>query len=399
MPTTRSFTKQRRRWQTINVKTMAMVMVTLVIVIVWTRVGAQHSQQQQQQQVLMTHSTTRGISYHQRIVAVADIHGDVDALREILIRAQLINERDEWIGGNDVFVQTGDNVDRGPSLIEITRLYDHLRPLAQQQGGDVVNLYGNHEIMNALGDWRYVTNQDIATFGGANKRREILSKGWLGQTWRNNYTVMARVPMRLHFNNRQHDSNKDFEDVNPKTNDSSAIHFVHGGLTASYLDALDVDKRHYIGPIQQINAIGHSVMLDAAQGHSPSTRLQRDFWSSTGPMWARDYALDDNEDRLCLNAQRVARQLQVRHLVMGHTPNFEGIVSRCQGLVLLIDTGISRAYGGAHSALEFNYSLEPDTFKRDNMWTETEVVKALYTRGRESEMIVNMTRIVDLSTQ
>lgn len=37
-------------------------------------------------------------------------------------------------------------------------------------------------------------------------------------------------------------------------------------------------------------------------------------------------------------------RLGVRRLVMGHTPNFEGMVSRCNGTILLIDTGISPAY-------------------------------------------------------
>ena len=38
--------------------------------------------------------------------------------------------------------------------------------------------------MNAMGDWRYVTDKDIATFGGLEKRREALTpSGWLGRIW------------------------------------------------------------------------------------------------------------------------------------------------------------------------------------------------------------------------
>jgi hypothetical protein len=36
----------------------------------------------------------------------------------------------------------------------------------------------------ALGDWRYVTKDDIATFGSIAKRQDMLSdQGWIGQEW------------------------------------------------------------------------------------------------------------------------------------------------------------------------------------------------------------------------
>jgi hypothetical protein len=42
----------------------------------------------------------------------------------------------------------------------------------------------DHEIMNAIGDWRYVTPDDIKTFGGSRARQEALSSdGWLGKEW------------------------------------------------------------------------------------------------------------------------------------------------------------------------------------------------------------------------
>lgn len=43
----------------------------------------------------------------------------------------------------------------------------------------------------------------------------------------------------------------------------------------------------------------------------------------------------------------------------GHTPNFEKIVDRCNASIIIIDTGMSRAYGGVLSALEIVYELYP----------------------------------------
>jgi len=47
---------------------------------------------------------------------------------------------------------------------------------------------------------RYVTDEDIATFGNAHSRRRAMSsQGWIGRTWLANYSVNARVPYALDF--------------------------------------------------------------------------------------------------------------------------------------------------------------------------------------------------------
>jgi len=46
---------------------------------------------------------------------------------------------------------------------------------------------------------------------------------------------------------------------------------------------------------------------------------------------------------------------------MGHTPTFDKMVSRCGGKIIIIDTGISHAYGGVLSALDIVYTLSPIT--------------------------------------
>ncbi|KAM0786442.1 hypothetical protein ACM66B_001905 [Microbotryomycetes sp. NB124-2] len=348
------------------------------------------------QHVLKPGSESPFRGYKQRIVAVGDVHGDFSALTSILRRSNLIDLRNNWIGGKDIFVQTGDNVDRGPSLIAITRLYDSLRTQARQAGGDVVSLLGNHEFMNTMLDWRYVTKDDIATFGDAQRRRVAITSGWIGQTWRANYSVTARVPYTTHM--RGTGSGDD----GSSSMSHAAAHFVHGGVTPEYLDSLD-QYRYHTTPVERINAIGLSVMeaysdpkLDPAKATSQLTPIQREFWSERGPMWNREYALDEDEVAICERARRAADRLKVRRLVMGHTPHFEGVQSRCDGLIILIDTGISRAYGGAHSSLEINYAL--DSLEDDeSSWNETETVTALYTDGRASELLAKTLRTIKLA--
>lgn len=74
----------------------------------------------------------------------------------------------------------------------------------------------------------------------------------------------------------------------------------------------------------------------------------------------------------------------------GHTPNFDHIQSRCNGQVIIIDTGISKAYGGRLSALEIQYDLyEADPARdiannvSDGEFVEVESVTALYMDTRD----------------
>lgn len=44
--------------------------------------------------------------------------------------------------------------------------------------------FGLNRLLPALGDWRYVTKDDIDSFGSIAKRQEVMSdEGWIGQEW------------------------------------------------------------------------------------------------------------------------------------------------------------------------------------------------------------------------
>jgi hypothetical protein len=92
-----------------------------------------------------------------RIVAFGDVHGDLAATRRALRLAGAIDENDRWIGGALVVVQTGDQLDRGDDERAILDLFRRLVRDAARAGGAFHPLNGNHELMNAQLDLRYVT--------------------------------------------------------------------------------------------------------------------------------------------------------------------------------------------------------------------------------------------------
>lgn len=93
-----------------------------------------------------------------RIVAVGDLHGDLDKARCALEMAGVLNSdgQDLWTGGDTVLIQLGDILDRGEDEIAILSLLRSLDIQAKTKGGAVFQVNGNHETMNVEGDFRYV---------------------------------------------------------------------------------------------------------------------------------------------------------------------------------------------------------------------------------------------------
>ena len=116
-----------------------------------------------------------------RIVAVGDVHGAYEEFTAVLQSVGLIDRRHAWTGGPSTLVQTGDVVDRGVKQRECLDLLMDLQRQAPRDGGTVIALLGNHEVMNVIGDLRYATPDIFRTFASpdAEKRRESARKDYL----------------------------------------------------------------------------------------------------------------------------------------------------------------------------------------------------------------------------
>lgn len=124
-------------------------------------------------------SVATRLPFSRHIVAVGDLHGDMPNARKVLTFAGVVNERGDWSGDVDFFVQTGDIIDRcvislpsarcihrfysGDDTIPLFVLMERLRAQAAEVGGTVLSHLGNHEWMNAIGGFIPSTHRDFSS--------------------------------------------------------------------------------------------------------------------------------------------------------------------------------------------------------------------------------------------
>jgi hypothetical protein len=241
-----------------------------------------------------------------RLVAIGDLHGDLDHARRALRLAGAIDVHDTWTGGKLVVVQTGDEIDRGDDDRTILDDVDMWKAQARAAGGEVVALLGNHELMNASQDFRYVTAGGQSAFADAGGRAAAFAPGG---------------PYARHLAER------------PLFIDVGGTVFVHGGVLPKHV------------------AYGLDVMSDETDGwlagkrpSPPSIVVAED-----GPVWTRAYSEDPPD---CAALGEALAALGARRMVVGHTVQKGGITSACEGRVWRIDVGLSHAYGGPIEALQ-----------------------------------------------
>ena len=128
-------------------------------------------------------------------IAVGDVHGDFDDFVAILQRSGVVDAQHRWSARNLTLVQVGDLIDRGPKPREVIDLLIALQKEAPRAGGRVVPLLGNHEMMNIMGDLRYVTPQNYASFSDSRSEQRRHSAYQLYAKWRKDHAeLLTDIP-------------------------------------------------------------------------------------------------------------------------------------------------------------------------------------------------------------
>ena len=260
-----------------------------------------------------------------RLVAIGDIHGDLEAARAALRLGGAIDDKDHWVGGPLVVVQTGDQLDRGDGERAIVDLFERLEGEARAAGGAVISLNGNHEVMNVQFDFRYVTEGGLRDFAAVP-----------GATLLDPHIVNVPEPAKpraaAFAPGAPYAKRLARRDTIALIGDTL---FVHGGVL----------PKHVKYGLARINR-EISEWMNGERPSPPGIATAED-----GPIWARRYsAAPDTED--CKVLGEALSAVSARRMVVGHTVQRGGITSACDNRVWRIDVGLSRYYGGETEVLE-----------------------------------------------
>lgn len=245
--------------------------------------------------------------------------------------AGLVDAEAHWSGGRTVLVQTGDQLDRAGGEEEILKLLAELEVEAPKAGGKLVVLNGNHETMNVLGDFRYVTEDALDDFTGAEPASPF-AKSITGPFKDRARAFLPGGQMAVQLAHR------------PVVAQVGDTVFVHAG----------VRQAHVEGGLESLNREVQA-FFRGETARPPSGMVDAD-----GPLWTRIYGGPELSSAVCAELVTTLSALGAKRLVVGHTVQAAGITSACEERVFRIDVGLSRAYGeNAPEALE----IRGDTVK------------------------------------
>ncbi len=334
-----------------------------------------------------------------KIVAIGDIHGAYNEFVTILQDVGLVDQKSNWIGGHTHFVQTGDSIDRGAQDRKVLDLLMELEKQAEKAGGRVHPLLGNHEVMNMIGDLRYVTPEAFAAFAtekseelrqktyarylkyrvaraerilprqtfkpdpkfkeewlmnhppGYLEHRKAFSESGTYGRWLSNHNAVLKLndTVFLHGGINETVSKLSIREINERMRSELKTFFeargvlVRSGVLEDYLDLEET--------MQQV-ALEVNYLRTKGEGDDPAVLKALGEFQASGnwfitnpdaPLWYRGLA-QEPEDAFQPTVDRIKANFGVAQFVLGHTPSPTGIVSRFSGAVFLIDTGMLRKY-------------------------------------------------------
>jgi len=259
-------------------------------------------------------------SFAGRIVAVGDLHGDINATISVLELAGVIDGSKRWIGQDATLVLVGDQIDKGEFEKEVIDFLEDLGVQAKKVHGRVYPLIGNHESLNVLLFFISVKergfnifsdfyNEDmddpiLSLFPVYKRGRAVAFKpgGPYAKVLASHKTILKK----------------------------NGVIFVHGGLFPEYAKY----------GIEKINSEISNWMLGNTITPPESVRNKK------GPLWNRAFSKGTGV-KDCKILDEVLKITSAKMMVVAHTiQKEEGINSACGGKVWRIDTGLSYATGG-----------------------------------------------------
>jgi|UniRef100_A0A6C0M114 hypothetical protein len=316
-----------------------------------------------------------------RLIAIGDIHGDIELMLDSLLVAGLIKEEKyqsggkivgsnlvpliykdgvtryySWIGGNTIVVQVGDQIDRCRPFFnteqntvaacndEHTTFDDEasderilvflsdLDKLARKYGGALYNLLGNHELMNMMGNMDYVSYMGLKEYVDINGRIKHFERG----SDMSKFIACTRSAVVV----------------------IGSYLFVHAGFLSNVIkNYKHLDKSTILS---NLNTIYHYWIVD--KSNEVVNVLKKNYSKEEveklivninspihSPLWVRGLGNirpnlpKDHEN--CEDVNKVLDLFALKGMVVGHTPQMEtGINGTCGNSLFRVDVASSRAF-------------------------------------------------------
>lgn len=247
-----------------------------------------------------------------RIIVIGDIHGDLKRFKNILVDAKIINNNLEWIAEPNTFVvQLGDQVDslnrnlnvkNWEILSDTEMIYftNNLSMIAKAKNCIFISLIGNHELMNTIGDFSYVSD---------NSKKETRLSNF--QPMGSIAQILAKRPLVIKIGD---------------------LFFSHAKFSIDHYNIL----MKYNKNISYINELWKNYMLKIPFDINDKEIVDDIIVGPNGILWNRH----DNNTELTKN---VLELIGCNIMFVGHTPMPNIIFIDNQ--ILYCDTGISRSFG------------------------------------------------------
>lgn len=323
------------------------------------------------------------------IIAIGDIHGDIQLMLNTLkiggviqqinylhlyaipiIRKDRKNliEYYEWIGGNKIVVQVGDQIDRCRAVyetksfcmnenatyddeasdIEILLFFTKLHEQASIAGGAVYSLLGNHELMNIIGNVSYVSYKNFEQLQIEDREEYVITD------------EITKV-------------------ITPKSDNNSINHYMQrrrnifrsGGILAKFLAStrysilivngylfvhggvLDSFRRHYNKNTNDFNLLNDEIKKFMSDDKNSDLNFYKRilhfiFHTDYSPFITRDLTKVTKDIEPCTHVETIIKHYGLKGIIIGHTPQTNGINSTCnirgKNRLFKIDVASSKAF-------------------------------------------------------
>jgi len=252
----------------------------------------------------------------ERLIIIGDIHGDIKRFKGILLDANIINNNIEWIANplNTIVIQMGDQIDSinreekikdWEILSDTEMIYftNFLDKIAQTKGGRVISIIGNHELMNVIGNYSYVSRKSINN--DEKRRGDLFKPGGILSSILSNRPIIVKIGDML---------------------------FSHAGITAKHYKILN----KYNKDVSYINRIWRKFVCSNKVLKEDKEIFDTMLLEDEGILWTRN--LDNIND-----LKSLLSKLNCNYMFVGHTV-VDGI-RNIDGVLWYTDTAISRAFG------------------------------------------------------